>query len=179
MTKISSYQKLKLKIEELEKEKHRLEKAIYEDDFVVLYGVKHRYGLKLSMDAAYMAGESAYCHVKHHNQTGLYNMIVRSKRQLDNLPDYLRKYPPTPDECFKPNYYVVMLETGVYLAEWEGDPGRTIETKNAKQFKNLEDAMKAMGEAKAMRPFPHACVMEMFNTPKISDKPWFKKDDNV
>jgi len=102
MTKISSYQNLKLRIAELEKEKHTLEKAIYEDDFQVLYLVKHRYGMYIEIDAAYMAGESAYCHVKHHNQTGLYNMITRSKRQLDNLPDHLKKYPPTPDECFKP-----------------------------------------------------------------------------
>lgn len=43
--------------------------------------------------------------------------------------------------------YIVELEKGVWLAPWEGDPGRTIIKKNAKQFKTYASANRALNKA--------------------------------
>lgn len=104
MKKLSSYQKLKLKIEELEKENHRLEKAIYEDDFYILYNVKMEYQMCLDLDGAYMAGESNYPKPKDNgkgfNEVDWMDQRInvrpssfaeKFKTQLDNLPWWFKK----------------------------------------------------------------------------------------
>jgi hypothetical protein len=52
--------------------------------------------------------------------------------------------------------YIVELEENVWLADWEGDPGRTIKIDNAKKFGSRKKANKALGEALFYRKFPLA-----------------------
>ena len=57
----------------------------------------------------------------------------------------------------------VQLENGVWLAEWEGDPGRTLIERQAKEFPNTDDALAALAKARTYHPFPDAVVAdEMF-----------------
>jgi hypothetical protein len=37
----------------------------------------------------------------------------------------------------------VELEKGVWLADWEGDPGRTVVEANAQEFENMKEAIEA------------------------------------
>ena len=58
--------------------------------------------------------------------------------------------------------FIVRLETGalhgVWLAPWEGDPGRTCNVWNAKPFSSLDAANVAIAWARGYRPFPDATV---------------------
>lgn len=54
--------------------------------------------------------------------------------------------------------YLVELEKGVWLAEWEGDPGRTLDIENAKQFKTGKGARISLTLARQYRPFKGAVV---------------------
>lgn len=49
--------------------------------------------------------------------------------------------------------FIVELEQGVYLATWDGDPGRTKRKCFAKKFKRRLDAEKALEKAREYRPF--------------------------
>ena len=49
--------------------------------------------------------------------------------------------------------YIIELEKGVWLAPWEGDPGRTLDINKAKIFHNKQDAEKALKDARQYRPF--------------------------
>jgi len=49
--------------------------------------------------------------------------------------------------------YIVELETGVWLAPWDGDPGRTTVKENAKRFDERLDALRAGEDAWKYRPF--------------------------
>ena len=52
--------------------------------------------------------------------------------------------PPNPEtRC-----YIVEIEEGVWLAPWEGDPGRTLDKENAKTFTSRFKANKALGKAR-------------------------------
>ena len=51
------------------------------------------------------------------------------------------------------NYYVVKLEEGVWLAPWEGDPGRTLKIENAAKYYVRENAEKALSDALKYRSF--------------------------
>ncbi|MBE7649150.1 hypothetical protein [Tenacibaculum finnmarkense] len=62
---------------------------------------------------------------------------------------------------------IVQLEDGVYLADWIGDPGRTLKIENAKVFKNQDQATNALKEARKFRPFVNAGI---FNLKKIKNK---------
>jgi hypothetical protein len=42
--------------------------------------------------------------------------------------------------------YIVKISSKCWLADWEGDPGRTIVESNAKVFNDLADAHKAKEE---------------------------------
>jgi hypothetical protein len=53
---------------------------------------------------------------------------------------------------------VVELENGVWIAEGEGDPPRTIIPENARRFPNITEACKALIEARKYRPFPNATI---------------------
>ena len=52
----------------------------------------------------------------------------------------------------------VELEQGVWLADGEGDPPRTLKQEHAKDFNTLRDAMIALNQARLNRPFPDALV---------------------
>lgn len=57
--------------------------------------------------------------------------------------------------------YVAELENGVWLAPWDGDPGRTKDIKNAKWFTYKANAQKALLKAKKdypQRKYKHGCV---------------------
>jgi len=56
----------------------------------------------------------------------------------------------------------VLLEKGVWIADQEGDPGRTIREENAKEFPNMKSALRALKEAREYRPFEKAEVIEDF-----------------
>jgi len=52
--------------------------------------------------------------------------------------------------------YVVELEKGVWVAPWDGDPGRTLVIKNAKTFPNKTEADFAIVCARVYRKFENA-----------------------
>lgn len=54
--------------------------------------------------------------------------------------------------------YTVQLEPGVWIAPWDGDPGRTLLHVNAKRFRSRLSAMRALRIAKQHRPFAAARV---------------------
>lgn len=57
-----------------------------------------------------------------------------------------------------PRRYIVELEPSVWLADTEGDPGRTLVWGNAKLFGTEEAAENAIAEARKFRSFPNAAV---------------------
>ena len=56
--------------------------------------------------------------------------------------------------------YVVELEPGVWIAPWEGDPGRTLHINHASVFSRWIDAAAALEKARAYRRFTHASIRE-------------------
>ena len=58
--------------------------------------------------------------------------------------------------------YTIELEKGVWLSSVEGDPGRTLDINNAKKFKKMADALKALNEARKYRPFLKASISSDF-----------------
>ena len=52
----------------------------------------------------------------------------------------------------------VELEHGVWLAEGEGDPPRTLDENNAREFKTMKEAVLALCEARKYRPFAKAVI---------------------
>ena len=55
-------------------------------------------------------------------------------------------------------HYIVQLEFEVWLAPWDGDPGRTCSIENAKRFSSRRQAEAALESAKKYRPFCDAFV---------------------
>lgn len=53
-------------------------------------------------------------------------------------------------------YVIVELEEGVWLAPWDGDPGRSIVEDNAKKFPTRSTAKRALKKAQELRPFSNA-----------------------
>jgi len=54
--------------------------------------------------------------------------------------------------------YRVQLESGVWLADGDGDPARTLVEENAKQFPTQDAALKGLAEARKYRPFDGATI---------------------
>jgi len=54
----------------------------------------------------------------------------------------------------------VLLEVGVWLADGDGDPARTLKARNAKEFRTMGDAQDAIFSARQFRPFPYAQVYD-------------------
>lgn len=54
--------------------------------------------------------------------------------------------------------FIVTLEPGVWLAEGEGDPARTLDREKAKPFSRFKDAKQAIGGARQYHSFPDARV---------------------
>ncbi len=55
--------------------------------------------------------------------------------------------------------YVLELEKGVWLAPWEGNPGRTTNKEDATIFAKVEKAMMALVIVKTIRPFKKAEIL--------------------
>ena len=55
-------------------------------------------------------------------------------------------------------HYIVELETGVWLADWPGDPGRTLVKESAKRYATNHGAAIALGLARKFRPFKSAVI---------------------
>jgi hypothetical protein len=58
-------------------------------------------------------------------------------------------------------YYIVQLEPDVWLAPWDGDPGRTEAIENAKRFPSRKAAEKALDDARTYRSFWYAFIDRM------------------
>ena len=56
---------------------------------------------------------------------------------------------------------VIRLEEGVWLADGEGDPPRTLKKENAKVFNSNADAKNALHAAREFRMFWHALFEEI------------------
>lgn len=55
--------------------------------------------------------------------------------------------------------YIVELEHGVWLAPWDGDPGRTLQKENARKLNTKVDANYYLTQARMYRPFPEAKIL--------------------
>ena len=53
---------------------------------------------------------------------------------------------------------IVELEPGVWIADGEGDPPRTLDAQNAKPFDSISEASTAIEEARKYRPFKSARI---------------------
>jgi hypothetical protein len=60
-------------------------------------------------------------------------------------------------------YFVVELEPLVWIAPWEGDPGRTTKFKNAEKFPTVEKAQEALEKAQKYRNFNNSRIMKWKN----------------
>jgi len=63
------------------------------------------------------------------------------------------------------NRCIVELEEFTYLADWEGDPGRTLCRGYAKIFRSSEDATSALARARECREFKNARIIPIKITP--------------
>lgn len=54
----------------------------------------------------------------------------------------------------------VLLEDGLWLGDGQGDPPRTLVEKNAKEFITTTEALEALKEARKLRPFKNAQIVE-------------------
>lgn len=57
--------------------------------------------------------------------------------------------------------FIVEIETGVWLAPWEGDPGRTLVRSSAKRFVTRQSARRALANACMYHPFKAAKIEEI------------------
>lgn len=56
--------------------------------------------------------------------------------------------------------WTVELEPGVWIAAWDGDPGRTLRRQNATQFVSCRGAERALARARNHRPFAAARIRQ-------------------
>ena len=56
--------------------------------------------------------------------------------------------------------WIVEIEPEVWLAQWRGDPGRTLQLASAKRFRTLEAATLALAKARKYRQFLGAKILE-------------------
>ena len=63
--------------------------------------------------------------------------------------------------------FVVELQSGLYLAPWSGDPGRTYDLNIARKYQTERGAKIALGIARKQRPFKNASIVKLsFNRPE-------------
>jgi len=55
--------------------------------------------------------------------------------------------------------WIVELETGCWIAPWDGDPGRTLSMSSAKRFNTQYKAELALKRARKYREFPSGRVV--------------------
>ena len=58
-------------------------------------------------------------------------------------------------------YWIIELERGVYLADGDGDPPRTLVRKFCRRFDSLAAAREALAEARRYREFENALIRRM------------------
>jgi hypothetical protein len=63
--------------------------------------------------------------------------------------------------CSSAHGYIVELEPGVWLAEWSGDPGRTLERASAKVYPSEVAAINGKARASRYRKFWGAKVIKV------------------
>ena len=56
----------------------------------------------------------------------------------------------------------ILLESGVWLADGEGDPSRVTREENAAEFSSMDSAVAALAAAREYRPFINAEIYEDF-----------------
>lgn len=61
-------------------------------------------------------------------------------------------------------HYIVQLEFEVWLAPWDGDPGRTCTIEFAKRFSSRRQAETALEAARRYRPFRDAFIDVLWAT---------------
>ena len=59
------------------------------------------------------------------------------------------------------DFYIVLLETGVWLALGDGDPPRALTVWNAAQFNDRQDAAEALRMAREFHPFTDAKIQKI------------------
>ena len=74
----------------------------------------------------------------------------------------IRRLPNYASTKAKTMKYIVELENGVWLADWPGDPGRTLVRENAKQYTTEHGAAIALGMARKFRPFKNAIITAVY-----------------
>ena len=57
--------------------------------------------------------------------------------------------------------YIIELEKDVWLAEWKGDPGRTLKIENAQKYTDLKEAQSDLIQARTYRPFKKAKILQI------------------
>jgi hypothetical protein len=57
--------------------------------------------------------------------------------------------------------FFVQLEDGVFMAGWDGDPGRTLDFNVAKEYATIAEAIDAIKRARQYRPFPNARIIHV------------------
>jgi len=57
--------------------------------------------------------------------------------------------------------WIVELENNVWIAPWDGDPGRTVKKENAEVFEDKLKASQAIAYARVFRPFKNAKVVKV------------------
>lgn len=58
--------------------------------------------------------------------------------------------------------YLVRLEAGVWVAPWQGDPGRTLKIENAARYNTRKEAEQELTYARIFRPFEDAEILKEF-----------------
>lgn len=57
--------------------------------------------------------------------------------------------------------FIVELEENCWIADWEGDPGRTVVKENAKTFKTEKEAEKTLKKALKYRDFQNSKLIKI------------------
>jgi len=57
--------------------------------------------------------------------------------------------------------FVIELQHGCWVANWEGDPGRTLLLSNAQRFDTRAEASRKLKECRIYRPFENAKIVEI------------------
>ena len=67
--------------------------------------------------------------------------------------------------------YIVELERGVWIAPWSGDPGRTLDRRNAAVYESRSGAQRALDGACRFRPFLRAAILAIVEGSDTSATP--------
>jgi hypothetical protein len=57
--------------------------------------------------------------------------------------------------------WIVELQKNVWIAAWDGDPGRTVKKENAEVFQDKLKATQALTYARLFRPFKQAKIIKL------------------